>query len=386
MYSLEAINSLVLRKQHLTEDSPGDGVLQVAADIGGLHATSTTTPYLSLYSRLKGFTRESLDVELNEKRLAKIRCMRGTMHMLPASAYMETVSALRRTLELKPYHYKQYLGMSSGEYDDMSKSILEIVKSDGMTAPEAKKALGSSVNISRVMGVMCDQSLLARGMPRSGWTSNVYTYYQFSEYFHDMALEEIPEQAAMRSLIRRYLAAFGPATNNDIAWWTGLSKKSVKEALSGLRQEIIETNINGPGGDFFMLREDERRLRTVKPLRELTVRLLPVLDPYTMGYKDRDRFLDRAYYSSVYDTSGNGTSAILVNGRITGVWDFAREPEPAVLLCPFDEFPKDALSEIYAKARSTGRFLVGKDCRVEEADHLSRKIAWSFTSPLKSAY
>ena len=381
MYSLEAVNSLVLRKHHLTDDSPGDGVLQVAGDIGGLHATSTTTPYLSLYSRLKGFTRESLDVELNEKRLAKVRCIRGTMYMIPVGLYPETFSALRRTLELKPYQCKQYLGMSPLEYEELSKSILKIVKSGGMTAPEAKKALASSVNISRVMGIMCGQGLLARGMPRSGWASNVYTYYPFAEYFHGMALDEIPEQEAIRSLVKRYLAAFGPATDSDMAWWTGLPKKSVREALSGLREQIMETEIGGLEGNFFMLQADRQALRAVKPLNQLTVSLLPVLDPYIMGYKGRDRFLDPAYYSSVYDVSGNGTSTILVNGKIAGIWDFVREPEPSMLLCPFEELPKNTLSEIYAKAGSTGRFLAGKDCEIKEAD---QKTAWSFMSPLKS--
>lgn len=385
-YSLDIVNHFVLRKQHLTDDTSGNDILQVARDIGGLHATSGTTPYLSLYSRLKGFTRESLDVELNEKRLAKVRCMRGTMYMLPVGMYKETSSALRRVLELKPYRCEQYLGMSPGQYEAQSRSIMDIVKSDGMTAPEAKKALGSSVNISRVMGVMCDQGLLARGMPKSGWAGNVYTYYPFSEYFPGLFPGEMPEQEAVISLMRRYLASFGPATDEDMAWWAGLSKKSIKEALSGLRGQIAETDIDGLEGDFYMLREDERALRTIRPARRPTVSLLPVLDPYTMGYKGRDRFLDRAHYGSVYDASGNGTSAILVDGRMAGVWDFAREPEPSVLLCPFEEFPAGTLREIYAKARLTGRFLAGKGCEIKELDPASRETAWIFTSPLKTAF
>jgi hypothetical protein len=251
-----------------------------------------------------------------------------------------------------------------------------------MTALEAKKALGASVNISRVMGQMCDEGLLARGMPKAGWAGNTYTYYPFSEYFPGLILDEMPEPEAIVSLIDRYLAAFGPATEDDIAWWTGLPKKSVKEALKELQGQVVCADIADLQGNFYMLRSDERTLRTIKALRKPAVSLLPVLDPYTMGYKGRDRFLDPEYYNSVYDRSGSGTSAILVNGRIAGIWDLTREPEPSILLCPFEEFPKDALSEIYTKAGSMGRFIAGRDCKVEEVI-LAKKDAWNFMSPLK---
>lgn len=382
MYSVDAVNSLVLRKQHLTGDSTGDDVLRVAGDIGGLHATSGTTPYLSLFSRLKFFKRESLDIELQEKRLAKVRCIRGTMYIIPTTSYPATFSALRRTLELKPNRCKQYLGITLEEFEEQSRSIMKIVSSNGMTAMEAKRALGSSANISRVIGQICDYGLLARGMPKAGWTSNIYTYYPFSDYFPGMNLDEMPEHQAIVSLVSRYLAAFGPATIDDIAWWTGLAKKSVKEALGELRGQVISADIPDLKGDFYMPRNDGRTMRATRALRKPTVSLLPVLDPYIMGYKGRDRFLDPEYYSFVYDRSGNGTSTVLVNGRIAGIWDFAMEPEPFVLLCPFDEFPKDALREIYAKAGSMGRFIAGRDCKVKELDRV-KKDAWNFMSPLK---
>ena len=72
---LDRVNRFVLRKQHLTNESRIDDVVQIAGDISGLHATAPTTPYLSLYARTKKFTKEQLDEELYIKRnLGKIRC------------------------------------------------------------------------------------------------------------------------------------------------------------------------------------------------------------------------------------------------------------------------------------------------------------------------
>ena len=74
----------VLARQHLREDAPATDVVQTARDLVGLHATGAPNPYLQLFTRMPGFTRQALDHELYERRsLARVRCMRGTLFMLP---------------------------------------------------------------------------------------------------------------------------------------------------------------------------------------------------------------------------------------------------------------------------------------------------------------
>ena len=62
--NLSLVNNFILRKQHLTDDSKTDGIVQIVKDVGGLHATIPKTPYLSMFSRAKNFTREKLDEAL----------------------------------------------------------------------------------------------------------------------------------------------------------------------------------------------------------------------------------------------------------------------------------------------------------------------------------
>ncbi len=82
---LAKVNYFVLRKQHLAADPHIDDVVQVAGDISGLHATGIKESYLALFARMSNFTREKLDEELYVKRsLGKLRCMRGTLYILPA--------------------------------------------------------------------------------------------------------------------------------------------------------------------------------------------------------------------------------------------------------------------------------------------------------------
>ena len=57
----------------MTDDSKIDDVVQIVKDIGGLHATGSTVPYLSLFARTRNFVKKYLDEELYVKRnLGKI--------------------------------------------------------------------------------------------------------------------------------------------------------------------------------------------------------------------------------------------------------------------------------------------------------------------------
>jgi len=51
----------VLARQHLREDAPATDVVQTARDLVGLHATGAPNPYLQLFTRMPGFTRQALD-------------------------------------------------------------------------------------------------------------------------------------------------------------------------------------------------------------------------------------------------------------------------------------------------------------------------------------
>ena len=114
--NLAVVNHFVLRKQHLTDDSKTDDIVQIVKDVGGLHATGSKTPYLSLFSRTKNFTRKKLDEELYTKRtLGKIRCMRKTVYILPKEMIPIAYSATKNMVELISERYSRYLGVTKKE-------------------------------------------------------------------------------------------------------------------------------------------------------------------------------------------------------------------------------------------------------------------------------
>jgi hypothetical protein len=371
---LEQLNAMAVKKQCL--DGSGVNVADVVQRICGLHATSPTTPYLSLFARLGGFNIKDLDEELYVKRsMGRIRCVRKTVYIFPVEFMPIAHSATKRAMGLNSINYCKHMGVTEQDYESLSKRAMELLKAKPMTTPQVRKAIGTDLHVSSVLNLMCDQGLLARGKP-AGWRSNQHTYYPYSDYYPGVRLDSVLEGEAVVELVRQYLRAFGPVTENDIAWWTGLNKGDVRETLGKLESETVVE------GGMVMLQADHSLLKTLGAGKR-TVNLLPSLDPYIMGYKDRDRYLDKEHYGFVFDRSGNATSTIVVDGRIAGVWDLNGQH---VKLFLFNEVKKDMLVEICWKARDVGRFMAGGECEAvvcESMTPLAQRTAGAVMSPLR---
>lgn len=109
--------------------------------------------------------------------------------------------------------------------------------------------------------------------------------------------------------------------------------------------------------DLLMSADDLARADAV-PAGAGSVVLLPVLDPYLMGYRDRDRFLDPSLRPLVYDRGGNATATVLVDGRVEGVWDLTETPRAAVRVLLFD--PAQPLrSAVLDRCAAVGEFWFG---------------------------
>ena len=62
-FELGRINEFLLKKHHLTQDSKIDDIIQITDDICGLHSTTLTTSYFSLFARTNKFNKEDLEKE-----------------------------------------------------------------------------------------------------------------------------------------------------------------------------------------------------------------------------------------------------------------------------------------------------------------------------------
>lgn len=182
------------------------------------------------------------------------------------------------------------------------------------------------------------------------------------------------------------MKSFGPLTEKDISWWTGLSKNKIRESLDVLQDQLVQVEIPNFKNEFIMLKSEERLLASSTFSKGRSVCLLPSLDPYLMGYKERERYLDYKHYNEVFDRSGNSTTTIIHEGRVLGVWDLSEAPEPMIKLFLFDEVEERVLSKIYSEAKKIGKFITDKEVKIKECNTmipLINRPAGGVMTPLK---
>jgi hypothetical protein len=384
---LERVNQFVLKKHHLAKEARTRDLVQVVEDVVGLHATSSTTPYLSLFARMKAFRKEALDKALYVERLVgKIRCVRNTIYGHTKEWLPIFHAATSGKVEALSRKYLEYRGVSKAQYDAMVEKILNLLVGKEMTAAEIRQELSSDLDISAILYLMCDQGLLVRGEPVSGWRDKRVRYARFRDYFPDLKLGRELEAQAMVAVVKQYVRSFGPVSEDDIVWWTGFGKRNVRWALEQIEAEIVTLTIEGIDLQYLLLSSDLEGLITVEFSDGPIVNTLPSLDSYLMGFKKRERYLDREYTGLVFDRSGNATSAVLVNGKVVGVWDFEDQTTPVAKVFLFHDVNRSVREVIHTEALRTGRFIADREVELKVCETmipLPDRPAGSMMTPLK---
>lgn len=341
------VNSFLWGKQYLAPNSAGSDVIQVVEDLVALHATSPTTPYLSLRARMAGFQPQDLDRPLYADRsLIKVLCMRQTVHVVSARDSGDIVTACGNRINKSMAHELDQLAEWSGEKDagrlrqvvaNWQSSVESYLAGHGpATAAEITAALpelegkihyapdkpyGGMVSIgSMLFPRLTALGVLVRGRPRGTWRSNLHEYALASQWLRAPWEQGLPLETAQARLMQRYLQAFGPVTLTDAEWWTGWSKKETQRAFAAIEHEISQVCVRGVNQSLYLLARELTPLREARSLSSGTVRLLPCLDGYIMGYKERSRFLEPAHNDHVFDRSGNAYSTVWADGRVIGIW------------------------------------------------------------------
>jgi hypothetical protein len=149
-------------------------------------------------------------------------------------------------------------------------------------------------------------------------------YAPLSYWYPDLNLSATPGEAeAQAALTHAYLAAFGPATEADISFWTGFGKSETARAVNALAAKTTLTLVESIPGMLLMLKEQAEALSATHPPSEPLINVLPADDPYTIAHRaSRSRYLaDQKLQRHVFSSTGAAQPVIVVNGQIAGVWE-----------------------------------------------------------------
>jgi hypothetical protein len=332
-FTVEERRARLGRRQFLAESA--DSISGVVADLVGLHATDPATPYLSLWARLPGFTVADLDAELYDGRaLVKHLAMRRTLWTVRAEDLpLIQPGASDRVADNEHRRLvadAQKAGVAAdGQVwlDAACTAVLRHLAEHGAaSAKELREALpelagrydyapgkrwgGETPLAPRVLTVLSVRGDIVRGPNDGAWTVSRPRWTPMAAWLSSVWEPEAPE-VARAELVRRWLRAFGPATETDIKWWFGNTLTWARHALRDI--DAVEVDMDGVTG--FVLPDD----LDVEPDVDPWCALLPGLDVTTMGWYDRDWYLG-GHRGQVFDTNGNGGTTAWWNGRIVGGW------------------------------------------------------------------
>jgi uncharacterized protein (DUF2267 family) len=366
---LDRARAFVLAKQGLgAAPGPAD-VLGVVEATGGVYGTAPTC-YLACAARLTGFRVEHLDAELYEHRsLVRLRCMRGSAYVEPAGALPAIFAATRDDRALA--RVVKAAGIEEAEYERLARAVEAALRDHERpaTVAEIRELLGAEAPkaLSHVVGLMGRQGRLARATVRGGWKSDVYAYALWEDWVGEPLSEADPVDARAQ-LARRYLAAYGPATADDLRWWAGWKAGETKAALAALGDELATVDLEGT--EALVLATETDALADADPDAGRGTRLLPVWDSWFMGYRDRARQVSREDYPNVYDKAGNATSVVTVDGVAAGVWELAEADADAVAVrvALFADASEAWWSGVEDAAGRIATMLGASELRVERAE------------------
>jgi hypothetical protein len=157
----------------------------------------------------------------------------------------------------------------------------------------------------------------------------------------------LSEVEARMHLVRRYLAAFGPAPASDVASWAGMRVAALAEALGGMALRRFRDE---HGRELL----DLRRAALPAPEIPAPVRFLPTWDATLLVHARRAGIVDEQHRKRLF-TSSNPQSerTFLVNGKVAGAW---RYEDGRVRLEPFVRLMRNTRAEVDEEAERLAAF------------------------------
>jgi hypothetical protein len=306
--------------------------------IGGLQAQYAPSMYIGLWSRLESFERDALTRALERRSVVQATMMRATIHLVSKADYWPLVVAIRD--DRLEWWERVHPAEDPREMRAAAKRLRRFLRDGPRRRREVEELLGRQAALG--IGAYVD---LVRVPPSGTWEQRRADLYALAEEW--LPAPKVRRDEALDHLIRRYLAAFGPAVKKDIADWAMLPVSKIDRGL----ERIQLRRFRDEAGKVLF---DLPRMPIPDADTPAPPRFLPVWDAMLLVHARRTGILPEEYRPLLFNVkTPQSANTFLVDGRVAGTW---RHEQGRVRIDPFERVPRDVRRELDQEAKRLAAF------------------------------
>lgn len=342
-----ALNRATLERQHLLRRSAALGATEAVAHLVGLQAQNVKPPYYALAARIEGFRPEDLSTAMADRDVVRIVTLRSTLHTHTAADALSLRPLVQAARDRELHAFRK--GLVGVDLERLAVIGRELVETEPRTMGELREALRAhwpdADPFALAVAARCRLPLV-QVTPRGLWGRSGRVALTTAEHWLGRPAAPTP---APDATVLRYLAAFGPASVQDLQTWAGLTR--LRDAFERLRPRLV-TFRDARGTELFDLPDAPRPdADTPAPPR-----FLPEFDNLLLAHADRSRVVPAALKGRAW--AGNQAyRTLLVDGFLAGVW---RQDGNVLTVEPFGVLTRRERDEVAGEAERMLRVMSGE--------------------------
>lgn len=322
------LNRATLARQGLLRPLPRVPVARLVERIGSLQAQHPDWPPLALQTRLATKV-PPVDLSRARARRTVVRAslMRLTVHVVSATDFwaMSTLTLPFRWNQWRILYKRDPVSSPLGRRIRKGyAAVLAAMTERPLQIHEIESILAEKVGRMEIPPYRCLWRHFSGGVPliqvpHDGETYGRARYAPASDWLGEPDPEQVDPDAATSRLARRYLAAFGPASVEDLAAYVGRGKWLTRwrRAMGDGSEDL--TRFTDEAGRTLLDLPDAPRPDADTPAPP---RLLARWDSLLLAYgtAHRSRVLPPAHQATVITRNADVLPTFLVDGMVAGTW------------------------------------------------------------------
>jgi hypothetical protein len=329
-------------------------VVDLVSHLTGVQAQVLPAASLALRARRSGLTAAAVDrARTRYRSIVLCWAMRGTLHLLAAEDHAWLMPLVIEGRIANAHRRLRQEGVTGSQPAKAVRSIERMLAREGplLRSDIAERLQSQGIRtegqaIAHLVWLAAAEGTICYGPDRGGERCFVLA----RDWLGRPATKKMDPEAALQELAVRYLRAHAPAEPADLAAWSGIAPIEARRAWRGIDDRLVEVATDR--GPRWTLR------RAISLPSNEVVGLLPALDEYLLGWKDRQLIASASRWKTIQRGGGWLHPVVLVEGRAVGTWSSERTTDGLrVDVNPFEPLGPTFRRRIDEDARDIGRFL-----------------------------